>query len=84
MNPQQIIEMIKAGIPDAEVVVEGDDGVHFGAQVISDAFAGLSKVKQHQLVYAALGDSFKSALHALALQTYTREQWAQVVGNRLG
>ncbi|MGH8597336.1 MAG: BolA/IbaG family iron-sulfur metabolism protein [Gammaproteobacteria bacterium] len=43
--------------------------------MITDAFQGLSAVKQHQLVYGALGDSIKSAIHALSIQTFTKEEW---------
>lgn len=78
MSPDEIKQMIEAGIEGAEVTVEGDDGAHFSARVISDAFAGLTMIKQHKLVYAALGDSMESAIHALSIQTFTREKWAKV------
>ena len=66
--------MIEAGIENAEVSVDGD-GSHFAARVVSDVFEGLPMVKQHQLVYAALGDSMEGAIHALSIQTYTRAEW---------
>ena len=74
MTPQEIQSMIEAGIENAEVSVDGD-GSHFAARVVSDVFEGLPMVKQHQLVYAALGDSMESAIHAMSIQTYTREAW---------
>lgn len=74
MTPEEIKVMIEAGIENAEVSVDGD-GSHFAARVVSDAFDGLSMVKQHQLVYATLGDSMAGAIHALSIQTYTRAQW---------
>ena len=74
MTPQEIQSMIEAGIENAEVSVDGD-GSHFAARVVSDVFEGLPMVKQHQLVYAALGDSMESAIHALSIQTYTRAEW---------
>ena len=49
------------------------DGDHYAATVISPAFKGLSRVKQHQLVYAALQGRMGGALHALALQTSAPE-----------
>lgn len=74
MTPEQIKAMIEAGIENAEVAVDGD-GSHFSARIVSDVFEGLPMVKQHQLVYATLGDSMESAIHALSIQTYTRAQW---------
>jgi stress-induced morphogen len=63
--------MIKVALPDAEVYITdlAGDGDHYRAQVISEAFRGLSRVKQHQLVYAALGGNMGGVLHALALET---------------
>ncbi len=54
----------------------GDD--HFEMRVISPEFSGKSKVVQHRMVYQALGDHMRSRIHALALKTYTPEQWQQV------
>ena len=74
MNPDQIKQMIEAGITGSEAHVDGD-GSHFMARVISDEFDGLPMIKQHKLVYATLGDSMESAIHALSIQTYTRAAW---------
>jgi acid stress-induced BolA-like protein IbaG/YrbA len=76
---ERIQALIEAGIPGARAIVENpmNDGVHFQARVIAEAFEGLSRVKQHQLVYAALGDHMVSDIHALALRTLTPENWAQ-------
>ncbi len=74
MTPEEIKTLIEAGIPDSRATVVGD-GSHFVARVACDAFAGLSMVKQHQMVYAAVGDNMKDAIHALSIQTYTHEQW---------
>lgn len=74
MTPQEIQSMIEAGIEGAEVSVDGD-GSHFAARVVSDVFEGVPMVKQHQMVYAALGNSMESAIHALSIQTYTRAEW---------
>jgi len=75
MTPDDLKNLIQSGIAGAEVFVQSDDNVHFATQIISDEFVGKSPVKQHQLVYAALGDAFKTALHALSIQTYTRAEW---------
>ncbi|MGB1882289.1 MAG: BolA family protein [Gammaproteobacteria bacterium] len=74
MTPTEIKEMIEAGIAGAEAHVDGD-GSHFVARVVSDDFDGLPMIKQHKLVYATLGDSMESAIHALSIQTYTRQAW---------
>ncbi|MDQ8029513.1 MAG: BolA family transcriptional regulator [Brevundimonas sp.] len=57
--------------PDAEIAIDdlAGDGDHYRARIVSTAFAGLSRVKQHQLVYAALKGEMGGALHALALET---------------
>ena len=57
--------------------VSGDDGTHFEAVLVSSAFLGKSRVQQHQLVYAALGDRMREEIHALSMQTFTPEQWAK-------
>lgn len=74
MDTLDIQQLLEAGIPGAEVAVQGD-GTHFAARIVSDAFAGLSPVKRHQLVYAALGDRMQGAIHALSIQAYTPEEW---------
>jgi len=74
MTPDQIKLMIESGIPGAEAYVDGD-GSHFVARVISDDFADLSVIKQHKMVYGALGNSMEGAIHALSIQTFTRQAW---------
>lgn len=76
MQAEEIKLLIENAIPGAEVVVQGD-GDHFEATVVSEQFSELNLVKQHQMVYQALGDRFQNDLHALALHTYTPEQWAR-------
>lgn len=62
---------LRAVFPDAEIVITdlAGDGDHYRARVVSRAFAGMSRVKQHQMVYAALGDRVGGVLHALAVET---------------
>ncbi len=71
MEAQEIERLIKDGIPGAEVTIEDlrGDGDHYAAHVISTAFAGKTRVQQHQMVYQALQGNMGDALHALALQT---------------
>ncbi|HBC57662.1 MAG TPA: BolA family transcriptional regulator [Gammaproteobacteria bacterium] len=75
LQPKSIKESIQQGLPDAEVIVTGDDGTHFEAVVISAQFEGKSLLQQHQLVYHTLGDRFTQDIHALALKTYTPVAW---------
>ena len=74
----QVEDMIKAQLPDAQVVVRDltGGGDHLEAIVVSAEFEGKTMVKQHQLVYSALQDAMASeAIHALALKTYTPQSW---------
>lgn len=63
--------ILRDGFPDAEIKVEdlAGDGDHYRAKIVSPAFAGLPRVRQHQLVYAALKGRMGGELHALALET---------------
>lgn len=71
MAASEIERMIRAAIPDAEVTIRdlAGDGDHYAAKVVSGSFAGLSRVRQHQLVYRALGGRMGGELHALQLET---------------
>lgn len=62
---------LKAAFPDAEIEIQdlAGDGDHYRARIVSPAFSGLSRVRQHQLVYAALKGKMGGTLHALALET---------------
>ncbi|MDI9847907.1 BolA family transcriptional regulator [Rhodoblastus sp. 17X3] len=75
MEASEIERLIKVAMPDAEVIITdlAGDGDHYRAQVISEAFRGLSRVRQHQLVYSALGGQVGGVLHALALETAAPE-----------
>ncbi|MBI2381556.1 MAG: BolA family transcriptional regulator [Gammaproteobacteria bacterium] len=76
MNPDAIKALILNVLPDAELRVAGDDGVHFEAVIVSASFAGVRPVKRHQMVYAALNDKLASGeLHALSFKTYTPDEW---------
>ncbi len=73
MARADIERMIREALPDAKIDIQAlaDDGDHWQAHVESAAFKGLSKVKQHQLVYGALKGRMGGELHALALTTST-------------
>jgi len=71
MQARDIEAMIKEALPDASIEIRdlAGDGDHYSAIVVSEAFRGLTRVKQHQLVYDALKGKMGGELHALALQT---------------
>ena len=71
MNADTIRQLIEQGLPGARVQVQGDDGVHFEATVISEAFSGKLPLARHRLVYATLGERMGGEIHALALKTLT-------------
>lgn len=76
MQTEAIRQLIEDGIPGAQVTVTGD-GSHFEAVVVSDAFRDKNMVQQHQLVYGTLGGRMESGeIHALALKTFTPEEWS--------
>ena len=71
MRAGEIEQMIKEAIPDAQVRIDDlrGDGDHYAAFITSAAFAGKTRVQQHQMVYNALQGRMGNELHALALQT---------------
>lgn len=76
MNADTIQALIAAGMPEAKISVEGADGVHFEALVIASEFTGLRPLQRHRRVYETLGDRLGGEIHALALKTFTPEEWA--------
>ena len=74
MTPETIQNLIETGLPGAQVRVQGDDGVHFEATVVSEAFRGKLPLARHRMVYATLGELMGGAIHALALRTLTPEE----------
>ena len=75
MPAAEIERLIVAAFPDARVEIQdlAGDGDHYSATVVSSAFAGKSRVQQHQMVYGALKGQMGGALHALALRTAAPE-----------
>ena len=71
MAATEIERLIREAIPDAEIEITDlrGDGDHYAARVVSATFAGMPRVRQHQLVYAALGGRMGGELHALQLET---------------
>jgi stress-induced morphogen len=71
MVASDIEAMIRTALPDAQIEIRdlAGDGDHYAARVVSASFAGLNRVRQHQLVYKALGGRMGGELHALQLET---------------
>ena len=71
MNSEEIKNIIEDSLADSKATVSGDEG-KFEATVISNAFDGLSTVKQHQIVYKLLNEHIASgAIHALTIKAQT-------------
>jgi len=75
MDARDIERMIIEALPDAKVTIQdlAGDGDHYAAQVVSKAFEGKTRIKQHQMVFDALQGRMGEQLHALTLQTSTPE-----------
>ena len=74
MNANQIQQLIEAGLPGARAQVVGDDGVHFEAVVVAEAFRGKLPLARHRMVYATLGERMGGEIHALSLRTLTPDE----------
>jgi stress-induced morphogen len=75
MSAHELESSLREAFPDAEIVIEdlAGDGDHYKARIAAAAFVGLSRVRQHQLVYAALKGKVGGELHALALETMPKD-----------
>jgi acid stress-induced BolA-like protein IbaG/YrbA len=71
LDAETIRKLIETGLPGAQAEVQGDDGVHFEATVVAEAFRGKLPLARHRMVYATLGELMGGAIHALALKTVT-------------
>ncbi len=75
MHPDEIKRLIEAGIPGSMALVSGD-GYKYEAVVVSDAFEGLSMIKEQQMVYATIHQQITTgALHAITIKAYTPAEW---------
>jgi stress-induced morphogen len=81
--PFQFVEdLIKSGLQDADVFVEDMTGTrdHLAITVVSDAFKGKLLLEQHQILMDLLKEELKNRIHAVKLQTYTKERYSQKKG----
>ncbi len=76
MHPEQIKQLILAGMACTHLSLDGD-GQHFEAVVVSDEFAGLNRVQRQQRVYQTLKAKLATGeLHAISFKTLTPEEWS--------
>jgi acid stress-induced BolA-like protein IbaG/YrbA len=75
MDPSEIEQLIEQGLPGATARVATDGQGHYEAVVVSAAFEGKRSVPRHQMVYSTLGQRVGREIHALAVRTYTPEEW---------
>ena len=76
-TPEQVRAFIAAGLRCDHVEVEGD-GRHFFATIVAAEFDGMTRIRRHQRVYAALGDRMREQIHALSMKTLTPTEYAAV------
>jgi acid stress-induced BolA-like protein IbaG/YrbA len=75
MNPAEIAALIEQNLTGAQAQVHTDGQGHYEALVICAAFAGKRSLQRHQMVYGTLGDRVGREIHALALKTFTPDEW---------
>lgn len=74
--------MLRDNLPDARVIVQSDDGKHFDAIIVTDAFINKKPVERQKIVYALIGGHITSgAIHAINLKTFTQQEWQTKCGN---
>ena len=71
MTPQEVADLIRAGLPGADVRVESDDNTHFAARVIAREFEGKRSLARHQLIYGTLGERMGREIHAMSIDALT-------------
>lgn len=83
MPLEELRGMLVQAFPDDEVNLTSPmgDNNHFQCVIVSSRFADKTPVERHQMVYAALGEAMREAVHALSLKTYTPEQWRKLSGS---
>ena len=77
MNPEQVAQLIRAGLPGADVRVESEDNTHFACRVVAQEFAGKRSIARHQLIYRTLGELMGREIHAMSIEALTPEESQQ-------
>jgi acid stress-induced BolA-like protein IbaG/YrbA len=78
MNPEQVAQLIRAGLPGADVRVESDDNTHFAARIVSAEFVGKRSIARHQLIYRTLGALMGNEIHALSIEALSPDELSKV------
>ncbi len=76
VTPESIQKNIEQGMVTTYLTV-GGDGQHFEAVIVSEEFAGKSRIQRHQRVYQTLGDRMRGEIHALSMKTFTPQEWQE-------
>jgi acid stress-induced BolA-like protein IbaG/YrbA len=74
MHPEKVAELIRAGLPGAQVLVQSDDQTHFTARIVAPQFAGQRPIARHQMVYRTLGALVGREIHAISIEALTPEE----------
>jgi acid stress-induced BolA-like protein IbaG/YrbA len=80
MTPERVADLIRTGLPGADVRVESDDNTHFASQIVAAQFAGLRPIARHQLIYKALGPLMGREIHALSIDALTPDEYQKRAG----
>jgi acid stress-induced BolA-like protein IbaG/YrbA len=80
MDPNEIASLIEQGLEGAKARVVTDGQGHYEAVVVSPVFEGKRSLPRHQMVYATLGSRVGREIHALAVKTYTPDEWQSEQG----
>lgn len=80
MTAEEVAQLIRTALPEAEVRVMTDDDTHFEAVVVAGQFEGKRPIQRHQLVYSGLGARMGREIHALSIQAYTPQEWRELSG----
>lgn len=75
--PEDIKKIIQSNMDCEFIDIQGEDGAHFEATIVSPIFENMSTIKQHQEVYKALNGMMKDQIHALSIKTFTENQWKE-------
>jgi acid stress-induced BolA-like protein IbaG/YrbA len=76
VTPESIHKDIELGMNTNYLKVIGD-GQHFEAVIVSDEFAGLSRIQRQQRVNKTLGERMTGEIHALSMKTFTPQEWQE-------
>lgn len=76
IHANEIKQLIENGLTNCTAVVEGEDGVHFTAIVVTPDFIGKNRIQKQQLVHATLSNHLQNGtIHALSIKTFTPDEW---------